>query len=51
MKDSYYNMADDSLIVLLAALVTIVFTDIDTIVLPHKQKSRLIKILCWFLVL
>lgn len=47
----YYNMADDPMIVLLVALVTIVFITIDTILLPHKQKSRLIKILCWFPVL
>lgn len=48
MMGSYYIVADDSLIVLLAALVTTVFINIDTILLPHKQKSRLIKILCWF---
>lgn len=43
---SYYDVADDSLIGLLAALVTIVFINIDTILLPHKQKRRLTKILC-----
>lgn len=44
----YYNVAEDSLIVLLTALVTIVFINIDAILLPDKQKRRLIKILCWF---
>lgn len=45
---SHYNVAEDSLIVLLTALVTIVFINIDTILLPDKQKRTLIKILCWF---
>lgn len=48
VMSSYYNMKEDSLIVLLTALVTIVFINIDTIFLPDKQKMRLIKMLCCF---
>lgn len=45
---SYYNVVEDSVIVLLTAPVTIVFINIDTIFLLDKQKRRLIKRLCWF---
>lgn len=42
------NVADDFMIILLAALVTTIFINIDALLLPYQQKSRLIKILCWF---
>lgn len=51
MMGPYYNVADDSPVVLLAALVTIVFINIDAVLLPRKQKRGLIKILCYFPVL
>lgn len=48
MMGCHCNMADDFTVVFLAALVTIIFINIGTFILPYQQKSRLIKILCCF---